>query len=141
MADFFARTKQLEEMVGKGTLKGEFAANRIYAAVQHERGWKNFMGTGTPKEIRQYHQGGGQKFVESVVAEKWQGWMMDIAAETLHRGPQSAVIDAMHDLDEGLKQRAPLEDGDLRNSGTYTVKDNGRVIADKPSEVPYRDSS
>ncbi len=137
MADFFKRTTELKQLVGQGTLKGEFAANRIYAVNMHERGWLNFRGNQGPKEIRQYHRGGGQKFVESVWKEKWQGWMQNIASDVLDRGPVLAVRDAMEDFDEGLKERAPVEDGDLRNSGTYTVYDQGAVVAHKESGTSY----
>jgi hypothetical protein len=138
VADFFARTEMLAKRVGNGTLKGEFAANREYAAVQHERGWLNYMGTGQPKEIRQYHQGGGPKFVESVWKEKWPSWMQNIASDVLDRGAVPAVREAMEDFDLGLAHRAPLEDGELIRSGTYTVTDDGTVVAHKESEADYK---
>jgi hypothetical protein len=137
MSDFFARTEMLAKQVGNGTLKGEFAANREYAVNQHERGWVNYMGKHGPKEILQYHNGGGQKFVESVWKEKWPSWMQNIASDVLDRGAVLAVRDAMEDFDEGLKTRAPLEDGDLRRSGTYTVMDDGTEVAHKESETDY----
>ena len=35
-----------------------------YIIVQHERGWRNFMGRYGPKDIEEYHRGGGEKFLE-----------------------------------------------------------------------------
>ena len=43
----------------------------------------------------------------------------------------------MRDFDVELKRRAPVDSGDLRDSGTCTVYDGERVAAHKPSSVPY----
>ncbi len=136
MADFFARTKQLEQMVGKGNLMGVFAADKVYAVNQHEKGWLSFMGTGQAKAIRQQHQGGG-KFVEDAWKEMWMDWYEDMADATLKGTLPNAMERAMKDFDEYLKERAPIDEGDLRNSGTYTVYDNGTPVAHKPSGTTY----
>ena len=133
---FFARTDQLAEMVGDGVLKGEFAANREYAAVQHEKGWKSFMGTGVPKAIENQNRG-GPKFVENATKEMFMDWYEDMADATLKGTLEGAMERAMKDYDDYLKERAPIDDGDLRNSGTYTVYDGERVASHKPSSVPY----
>jgi hypothetical protein len=138
MADFFARTKLLEEMVGDGILKGEFAANKVYAVNQHEKGWRNFLGYMGPKDIERYHRGGGPKFVETPLKERFALWYQEMADEVLEGGLEGAMESAMQDLDSELKRRAPIDSGDLRNSGTYTVYDGERVAAHKPSQVPYK---
>jgi hypothetical protein len=136
VADFFTRTKELEEMVGKGTLKGEFGANRIYAVNQHEKNWQNFMGRYGYKEIRNQNQG-GPKFVENAWKEMWMDWYEDFADAAL-KGTLNQVMErAMRDFDNYLKERAPVRDNKLRQSGEYTVYDGGRVVAKKESQVPY----
>ncbi len=137
MADFFARTEQLAQQVGSGTLRGEFAADKVYAVNMHEQGWRNFLGYQGPKEIQQYHQGGGPKFVESVWKEKWADWYQSMADQVLEGTVADAMEDAMKDFDEGLKTRAPVRDGELRASGTYTVYDGSGVRAHKPSGSTY----
>jgi hypothetical protein len=136
VADFFKRTTELKQMVGQGKLKGEFAANKIYAVNQHERGWLNHMGRNGPVQIRQQNQGGG-KFVEDAWKQMWQDWMEDFADATLKGTLPHAMEGAMKDFDEFLKERAPVDKGNLRNSGTYSVYDQGVVVAHKESGTSY----
>ena len=134
---FFARTDQLAEMVGDGVLKGEFAANKIYAVNMHEKGWRNFLGYLGPKEIERYHRGGGPKFVENVIKERFPEFYQRIALAVLRGELEEEMESIMRDFDVELKRRAPVDSGDLRDSGTYTVYDGERVAAHKPSSVPY----
>lgn len=141
MADFFTRTEELERMVGNGNLRGEFAANRVYAVNQHEKGWLNFMGRYGPKAIKNQRQG-GPKFVENAAKEMWPDWMDDFADAALKGILTEAMEGAMRDYDDYLKENAPIaqEDGGaLRNSGTYTVYDNEVPVRRKESAVPYKD--
>ena len=134
---FFARTDQLVEMVGDGVLKGEFAANKVYAVNMHEKGWRNFLGYLGPKEIERYHRGGGPKFVENVIKERFPEFYQRLALATLNGELEEKMESIMQDFDAELKRRAPVDSGDLRDSGTYTVYDGERVAAYKPSSVPY----
>jgi hypothetical protein len=139
MADFFERTEELAKKIGDGTLRGEFAANRVYAVNMHEKGWRNFLGYLGPKEIERYHRGGGLKFVEAPLKEGFAGWYQEMADQTLEGDLEGAMEGVMKDLDAELQSRAPIDSGDLRNSGTYTVYDGERVARHKPSQVPYSD--
>jgi hypothetical protein len=94
------------------------------------------MGTGQPKAIVNQNQGGG-KFVEGAWKEMWQDWMDDLADATLKGTLNQAMEGAMQDFDSYLKERAPIRDGDLRRSGTYTVTDDGTRVAHKESETTY----
>ena len=136
MADFFKRTSELKKIVGQGALKGEFAADRIYAVNQHEANWLSYMGTGKFKEIRNQHQG-HPKFVEGAWKQMWHDWMDDFADAALEGRLNSSMERAMKDFDDYLKERAPVRDGDLRRSGTYTVYDQGVPVAHKESETTY----
>ncbi len=137
MADFFQRTKLLADMVGDGNLTGVFAADKVYAANMHEKGWRNFLGYLGPKEIERYHRGGGPKFVENAIKEGWPELMEDLADGVLDGTIRERMENAMKYLDSELQRRAPIESGDLRNSGTYTVYDSGTPVAHKPSGTTY----
>ena len=139
MADnsFFARTEQLAKMVGDGILKGEFAAEKVYAVNMHEKGWRNFLGYLGPKEIEHYHRGGGPKFVENAIKERFPEFYQRLALAVLKGELADVMEDVMRDMDAELKRRAPVRSGDLRDSGSYTVYDGEIPVAHKPSSVPY----
>jgi hypothetical protein len=94
------------------------------------------MGKNGPVQIRHQNQGGG-KFVEDAWKEMWQDWMEDFADATLKGTLPRAMEGAMRDFDDFLRERAPVDTGDLRNSGTYTVYDQGAVVAHKDSGTSY----
>ena len=136
--DFQQGAEQLAQMVGDGVLKGEFAANRIYAVNQHEKGWKSFMGTGESKKIVNQNQGEG-KFVENAWKEMHRDWYEDMADATLKGTLVGAMEGAMKDFDDYLQENAPIDDGALRKSGTYTVYDGESPVRKKLPSVPYKD--
>lgn len=137
--DFFARTEELAEMVGDGDLIGHFRVEREYAAVQHEQGWRNFMGRYGAKEIKVYHRGGGPKFVEGPLKENYPEFYQDLADAVLEGRLIQAMITNMEEMDAELRVRAPVEDGDLRRAGSIAVTDDGDLVFYKAPEVPYSD--
>ena len=137
MADFFEKTEELAQMVGDGRLEGEFAVNKVYAAVQHEKGWRNYLGFMGPKDIEHYHRGGGPKFVENPLKENYPVYYQDLADGVLSGRVREKMEDAMQDLDRELQERAPERDGELKRAGTYTVRDGAAIFAHKAPETPY----
>ncbi len=137
MADFFERTELLAEMVGGGDLEGEFAVEKVYAAVQHEKGWRNYLGFMGPKDIERYHRGGGPKFVENPIKENYADYYQDLADGVLEGTVRERMVANMRDLDAELQVRAPERDGELKRAGSYTVYDGDEVFARKESETPY----
>jgi hypothetical protein len=135
--DFFERTSLLKDMVGDGRLTGEFAVNKVYAAVQHEKGWRNYLGAYGPKDIEVYHRGGGPKFVETPLKENYPLYYKHLANGVLEGKVREHMQDAVEDLDAELQVHAPERDGELKRAGTYTVRDDGAIFAHKPPETPY----
>jgi hypothetical protein len=137
--DFFARTEQLMQMVGEDELVGEFRVDRVYAVVQHERGWRNYLGAYGPKSIEVYHQGGGSKFVEAPLKENYVMYFERMANGLLKGAVREEMESAMEDMHDELQVRAPERDGELKKSGNYTVTDDGNVFARREPEAPYED--
>jgi hypothetical protein len=137
--DFFERTEVLAEMVGDGMLSGEFQVEKVYAAVQHEKGWRNYLGFMGTKDIEVYHRGGGPKFVEEPLKENYARYYQDLADGVLSGTVREKMVDAMEDQDRELQVRAPERDGELKRAGAYTVRDgdSGAVFARKEPETPY----
>lgn len=141
MADFFERTEALAEMVGDDDLRGEFRVEKVYAAVQHERGWENYLGVYGPKKIKMYHNGGGAKFVEAPLKERYELFFQRLADGTLRGTIRDDMKDAMKDLDDELQVRAPERDGELKRAGSYTVTDDDRIHAYKAPGTTYEDEN
>lgn len=139
MADFFERTSALADMVGDGDLTGTFAVEKVYAAVQHEGGWLNHMGRNGPVKIKKHTDGGKppRKFVEDPLKRNYAGYYQHLADSVLNGTIRDAMKDNMKHQDRELKASAPELSGSLKNSGSYTVTDNGRVVARKLSIEPY----
>lgn len=137
MADFFERTETLAQMVGDGDLVGHFSVNKIYAVNQHEQGWLNFMGRYGPKKIRRYHNGGGPKFVEAPLLANFEGYYENLGDAVLKGTLPEAMRENLEDQDDNLQWAAPEDSGDLKDSGAYSVIDDGSVVFSKLSSVPY----
>lgn len=141
MADFFERTALLADMVGDDELAGEFRVEKVYAAVQHERGWENYLGFYGPKPIKMYHNGGGAKFVEQPLKERYEMYFQRLADGTLRGTIRDDMKDNLEDLDDQLQVRAPERDGELKRAGSYTVTDEGRQYAYKAPQTTYEDEN
>ncbi|WP_027947215.1 hypothetical protein [Amycolatopsis taiwanensis] len=92
----------------------------VYARYQHE-------------ELQLNHPRGGQaKYLEQPLHAEYRGYLDDIARRTLETGPVEPMIDAMENLAaDQLGQHAPLEFGNLRESGHPSVTSGGETVYDR----------
>jgi len=134
---FFGRTELLADMVGDGVLSGTFEVRKVYAAVQHEKGWRNYLGFMGPKDIEVYHRGGGPKFVENALKERYPDFFQNLADGVLDGTLAGRMQENMEAMDGELQVRAPERDGELKRAGAWAVEDDGRPVAGKGPETPY----
>jgi hypothetical protein len=120
VATFDDRIGELAALVGDGELRGSTVVDQLYARYQHE-------------EMQLNHPRGGQaKYLESPLHSQYSGYLEDIARRTLETGPVEPMIDAMEDLaTEQLGQYAPVEFGNLRESGHPSVVSDGETVYDR----------
>ena len=139
MADFLTRTKVLEDMVGHGDLVGEFAVEKVYAAVQHEGQWADYMGRFGPKEIRRHTNGRPvpSKFVEAPLKANYLDYYQNLADGVLDGTLVERMKENAEDQDDQLQVYAPEDSGDLKRAGSCKVFDGGEIAHSKDSAVPY----
>lgn len=124
--------RRLEQEVGEGDLVGQVTFDQPYAVVMHEGGWENFMGRFGPKEIEHYHRGGGAKFLENALKEKYQRYYNSLANSALNGTLGKTMIEVAEDLAGDSARRAPIEEGTLRASASPEVTSNGVSIYHRP---------
>ena len=124
-------TRALAEMIGDGDLTGKVEVDQVYAAAQHEGGWKTGPNAGV--QIRNHPRGGGDHFLSQPLVEGAPDMMAHLGRHALEpNGLVQAMADNMEDLCGEVHDRAPREFDDLRDSGHPTVTDNGRKAYDRP---------
>lgn len=119
---FFERIDELQARVGEGTLTGTFTVDTPYAYNMHEKHWLNFMGRYGYKPITQYHNGGGEKFVEGPLMENYPRYFQHLADEVLEGSLREAMADNLDDMDDALQRNAPERSGRLKSSGHKDVQ-------------------
>lgn len=119
--DFFERIEELIENVGDGTLRGSVEVDQVYAHVQHE-------------DLSYEHpRGGGPKYLEQPLHTNHRDYLQRVADATLDpEGPASGMAEAMESLSSEVAVHAPVEFGDLRESGHPKVTSQGEVVFDRP---------
>lgn len=134
--DFFEKVRELRENVGRGVLRGTVEMDQVYAWNQHEARWINFMGRDGPKAIREYHGGGGPKFLGGPLLADAHGFVQTLADRLFEpKGVVSAMIDDVEKLSDAAAGAAPVEFGDLRESTHPRVEDDGAVVYDRPPQI------
>lgn len=132
---FDERMAALEAVTPKSSVRASCEVDQIYAHYQHEDLSYNRQGevTGT----LQYRNGGGAKYLE----RPWLGATehnMKRWADGLLR--EHGLFDASTEIaDEGVRmveENAPVEFGDLRESGHAMVAVDGVKRYDVPPRVP-----
>lgn len=119
--DFAERMDELSHLVGEGTLTGSVTVDQVYAHVQHE-------------DLTFNHPHGGHAlYLQQPLMDKHEGYLRKIADRLLEDGPVPAMAEAMEDLaeDGGVAVHAPLDFGDLRESGHPEVTSNGETVYDR----------
>jgi hypothetical protein len=118
------RLAQLERNVGHGALVGQYVVDQRYAAVQHENTSYN------------HPRGGGPHYVSTPLRARNREWYRDIAEGLLEGSAAARMARSMDDLDAQVRILAPLDENDLRRSGSYTVTDNGSAVVQRSADVP-----
>jgi hypothetical protein len=139
---FHEGVEALKEMVGTGDLSGAVEFDQPYAWNQHEMGWLNFMGRYGPKPIREYHHGGGPKFLQAPMFGEAQTFLQHLADGLYEpEGLVRAMGENMAELAELAAAGAPFETGALKGSAHPMVLDDGVVVWDQPPEVPRKEDA
>lgn len=126
--DFLSRTKELEKLVGDGSLVGTFAVNGGGRTIPLEVGyWRNHMGRNGFVPIRNYTDGGPHAVQNSLEAT-YAGSLEDIAKGTLVQGPQEGMKRHVGRMRGEFQKRAPMRTGSYRDSYAEVVTDNGMPI-------------
>lgn len=123
---FFERIDRLAEQVGHGTLRGRVVVDQVYAHYQHE---------GTEFA---HPRGGQAHFLRDPLFEGSDKRMEHLASKLLTPDGseiREGMIDAAETLSDDVERFAPVEHGNLRNSGHPIVYDDGAVIHDRPPHV------
>lgn len=121
MADssFDDRIRELADKVGTGSLKGSLEVSQLYALAQHEN-------------LSYRHPRGGQaEFLRQPLLDRHGDYLQKIADALLDGGAADAMADAMEDLSGQVERLAPIELGNLRQSGHPTVTDKGATVYDR----------
>lgn len=120
MADFADRIRELSALVGDGKLVGSVEVDQVYAKYQHE-------------DLTLSHpRGGGARFLANPMYDGYHQYLQGIAEATLTEGPAAPMSDAMEHLSDQIEQTAPVEFGNLRESGHPTVTSDGETVYDRP---------
>lgn len=118
--DFDERIAELLAKVGTGDLTGRVEVNQVYAQYQHEG-------------LDLNHPHGGQaKYLEQPLMDKVSDYLQGIADDLLTAGPVDPMISAMEDLSGQVEKTAPVDLGNLRESGHPTVTDGADTVYDRP---------
>jgi hypothetical protein len=119
--DFGDRIDELKERVGSGDLTGSVAVDQVYAAVQH-----NHLDWNHPR-------GGQALYLQQPLLDHKDDYLQRIADGVLDDGGKAAMREAVEDLAEGggVASHAPVEFGDLRDSGHPSVTEDGATVYDR----------
>jgi hypothetical protein len=120
---FRARLDELAQRVGDGPLVGRYAVNQSYAAYQHVH-----------RHLR-HPRGGGPDYVSPPLRARYRRWFRGIADALLSGNAARAMADALEDLDRNVGVLAPVDLGNLRQSGSITVLSAGRPVYTRPARV------
>lgn len=128
---FGERTRELGEMVGEGTLRGSVEVDQVYALPIHSGFWRTGPLAGVTNRPR---HGGQIGFLSRPLMEKHARYLAKLADGVLSGFLTQAMAENMEDLTQEVYERAPRLMDDLRRSGHPMVRDQGRVVYDRPPE-------
>lgn len=126
---FAARSRELGDMIGEGSLTGSAEVNQVYALPQHSGFWRTGPLAGV--QIRNHPRGGKSHFLSDPLMANAQRYLRNLADGALGGRLVQAMAENMEDLSDHVRDQAPREFEDLRNSAHPKVLDNGRVAYDR----------
>lgn len=135
MAEFGERVDELIRLVGgAGDLTAEVDVNQVYAQYQETDGRYDRRVHNRPFI---HPRGGISGFLGSQIEgfgyRAVVGWVEDALAE--RRTCAEAARDTVDEIIRGVRNLAPVLEGNLRRSGAGKVTDNGAIVYDRPPEV------
>lgn len=126
MADFFSRTRELEDLVGEGTLHGELNVDGGGRTIPLEVGyWVNHMGRNGYVAIENYSGGINPHAIAGSLQATYQTAFRRIAEETLEQGPDQGMVEGVRAMRREFQNRAPVVTGSYRDSWREYVVDYG----------------
>lgn len=124
----------LSERVGFGLLEGKVMVNQVYAAAMERGSWVEGPLAGHANHPL---HGGEQHYLEHSMTDNAPVLLANLAEHALEQdGLYAAMVDDMELVAAEVGIRAPVEFGNLRDSGHPQVIDNGAVVYDRPPASP-----
>jgi len=124
---FVERIGHLAREIGFGDLRGRVEFDQIYAAYQHN-------------DLSLKHPHGGQgNYLGGTLLEnsgRYMRMLADMAVTPDGSQLEDAMVAVVEDLSARSESRAPIQFGNLRNSGHPSVTDRGSVVYDRPPRSP-----
>lgn len=131
---FGERTRELERMVGEGTLTGKVEVDQVYALAQNSGFWRTGPNAGVT--IKRHYRGGRFHFLDGPLMEQHARYMQRLADAVLDGNLILAMRLNMEALAGEVHENAPRWFDDLRNSAHPTVTDGSEVVYDRPPLRP-----
>ena len=114
--------QDLIDRTGGPKIEAKVTVNQPYAQDQHET-------------LYYRHASGGMaKYLETPLLVEHPYWIQDFADGLLRRGADTVQgwADVGRELKDSVKETAPIDFGDLRNSAGLVVKEGGSIQIDEP---------
>lgn len=131
MADFFARTDALAQMVGDGNLQGIFTVDGGARTVPLEvGGWKT--GPNAGKTMQNFTTPGtGPHAVQNSLEATHEMSLQDMAKTTLVSGPREGMERHVERMQGEFERRAPRVTGEYSQSTARFVIDDGQPVYER----------
>lgn len=126
MGDFHDKMQMLIDSTAKGKITGEVVVDQVYAHYQEVH------------ETFNHPDGGQAYYARDSLYDNLSGKIQKIADKTLTEDgthPEDGVKDVVDSVNDGIRLRAPLEFGDLRNSGHRIVTVGQETVYDVPALI------
>lgn len=126
MGDFHDKMQMLIDSTARGNITGEVVVDQVYAHYQEVN-------------VTFRHPDGGQAYyMRDSLYEDLNGKMQKIADSVLDEEgthPEEGVKKVVDSVNDSIKEKAPLEFGDLRGSGHRIVTVGQETVYDVPALI------
>lgn len=120
MGTFQERIRELGDLIGGGHMVARVEVDQVYAKYQHER-------------LDLKHPSGGKAmFLRDPLFATAPDSLRHLASRLLLEGPAPGMQHAAEAVANGVREQAPIEFGDLKNSSHVQVLDGDVVAYDRP---------
>ena len=119
--------ERLKAAVGEGNLKGSVEVDQVYAHYQHENPEFEHPRGGKPYYLRDPLFAKADEYMEKLARRA----ITDTGSEL-----KEAMAANMEDLSDQVAIQAPIEFGNLKESGHPKVESDGVTVYDRPPHSP-----